>query len=289
MVQQRLGISGVKHVVAISSCKGGVGKSTTAVNLSLAFKNLGKRTGVLDLDVQGPSIPRMLNLHKLMGLESTVDGKILPAQNYGIKAMSLGMLVADDKSVVARGPIIGQQVNQLLRTVDWGDLDILCLDMPPGTHDVHLTTAQQLTIDGAVIVTTPQEIAAMDTRRGMDMFRELRVPIFGMVENMSHFICPTCTDKHFLFGEKSGAEEAARQFQIPFLGSLPFALQNRAGCDDGEPVAHLGEEGNPIAKPYYDIARKIIAALEDAEHNPVNIVFERDDDEDDTPAQASSA
>ena len=260
-----------------SSSPHSVGKSTTAVNLALAFKNIGQRTGLLDLDVQGPSVPKMMNLHKMQALDSTPDGQILPAENYGVKAMSIGMLLADDKSVAARGPMIGQQVQQLLQKVDWGELDILCLDMPPGTHDVHITTAQQVSLDGAVIVTTPQEIAAMDTRRGMDMFRDMRVPILGLVENMSHFMCPNCDAKHYLYGDENGAEKAAERFQVEFLGSCPFDLQNRAGGDSGVPVTHMGEDGSPLAKPYFDIARKILAMIK--ADDGLEIVFEREGDD----------
>ncbi|KAJ9446425.1 hypothetical protein DIPPA_70127 [Diplonema papillatum] len=259
---QKLGMVGVKHLLAISSCKGGVGKSTTAVNLALAFKNLGKSTGLLDMDLQGPSVPRMLNLHRLESVKATREGKFLPPQNYGIKAMSLGLLLADDQSMVARGPMLSQQVNALLQQVDWGNLDILCLDMPPGTHDVHLTISQQLSLDGAVIVTTPQEIATMDTRRGMDMFKHVHVPMLGLVENMSYFLCPNCETKHHIFGEEGQARVTAERFEIPFLGSVPFEVDNRIAADSGQPVTHLGEHGHRLAKPYYDIARKLIELLE---------------------------
>eukprot|EP01059_Diplonema_ambulator_P001072 TRINITY_DN10838_c0_g1_i1.p1 TRINITY_DN10838_c0_g1~~TRINITY_DN10838_c0_g1_i1.p1 ORF type:complete len:285 (+),score=51.72 TRINITY_DN10838_c0_g1_i1:55-909(+) len=259
---QRLGIQGVRNIIAVSSCKGGVGKSTTAVNLAVAMSNLGKVTGLLDADLQGPSVPKMLGMDKLQGVKGTAEGKMIPPQNYGVKAISLGLLVDEDKSVVARGPMISQQVQGLIQQVDWGDLDILCIDMPPGTHDVHLTIAQHLSLDGAVIVTTPQEIATMDTRRGMTMFREVKVPLLGLVENMSYFICPNCTEKHYLFGEEDTARKAADKFGIPFLGSIPFEMANRQSSDLGTPVTHLGEKGHRLAQPYYNIAREILKILD---------------------------
>ena len=249
-----------------------MGKSTTAVNLAIALKNLGMRTGLLDADLQGPSVPRMLNLHKLDEMQSTTTGLLIPPQNYGIKAMSLGFLVSDNKSVVARGPMVSQQLQKLLNIVQWGELDVLCIDMPPGTHDVHLTITQSLSLDGAVIVTTPQEIAAMDTRRGMDMFRDVHVPMLGIVENMSHFICTKCDEKHYLFGE-GGAAAAADEFGIPFLGSLPFQLANREGADEGVPIAHTYHDG-PHAAPYYEIASRLIATLKENEANSIEILWE---------------
>eukprot|EP01063_Lacrimia_lanifica_P018759 TRINITY_DN25695_c0_g1_i1.p1 TRINITY_DN25695_c0_g1~~TRINITY_DN25695_c0_g1_i1.p1 ORF type:complete len:279 (+),score=119.97 TRINITY_DN25695_c0_g1_i1:52-888(+) len=274
---QKLGLAGVRHILAVSSCKGGVGKSTTAVNLALAFKNLGMNTGLLDADLQGPSVARMLNMHKLDGVKASAQGKMLPPQNYGIKAMSFGLLMAEDTSVVARGPMMSQQVNGLLRQVDWGNLDILCIDMPPGTHDVHLTLAQQLSLDGAVVVTTPQEIATMDTRRGMHMFNEVKVPILGLVENMSYFVCDGCEKKHYLFGEEGAAERSARKFGVPFLGGIPFEKENRQGMDEGCPVTHLGENGHRIAPHYFNVARKILAALEAAKKPTGGLKIEFED------------
>eukprot|EP01065_Artemidia_motanka_P027490 TRINITY_DN32688_c0_g1_i1.p1 TRINITY_DN32688_c0_g1~~TRINITY_DN32688_c0_g1_i1.p1 ORF type:complete len:318 (+),score=90.59 TRINITY_DN32688_c0_g1_i1:61-954(+) len=275
---QRLGIEGVKHIVAVSSCKGGVGKSTTAVNLTLALKNLGKSAGILDADLQGPSIHRMLNMHLLTDVMQTPSGKLLPPQNYGVKAMSLGLLLGDDKAVVARGPMVSQQLVQLIQTVEWGDMDILIIDCPPGTNDVHITLTQQVCLDGAIIVTTPQDIATMDTRRGMMMFRQVSIPMLGVVENMSHFICDGCGKSHNIFGDTGGSREAAAAFGVPFLGTLPLDTRLRAGGDAGEPVTHMGEQGHPLAAPYYAIARELISVLE-SEENPGRLRITIEDDE----------
>eukprot|EP01060_Flectonema_neradi_P036340 TRINITY_DN6963_c0_g1_i1.p1 TRINITY_DN6963_c0_g1~~TRINITY_DN6963_c0_g1_i1.p1 ORF type:complete len:286 (+),score=33.96 TRINITY_DN6963_c0_g1_i1:54-911(+) len=280
-------MKGVRNVIAVSSCKGGVGKSTTAVNLALAFKNLGRVTGLLDADIQGPSIHKMLNLHKLQGIKGNPEGKMIPPQNFGIKAMSFGMLLSNKQAMVTRGPLMAQQVTQLLQSVDWGDLDILVIDLPPGTHDVHLTITQKLKIDGAVIVTTPQEIATMDTERGMDMFSAVKVPMLGLVENMSYFICNNCDKKHFIFGEEGNSREVAESFGIPFLGSIPLDPENRSGADAGHPVAHLGEHGHRLAPPYYDLARAILKNIDERpEEEGLKIEFE---DENDDPPKASSA
>ena len=271
-------LKGVRHIVAVSSCKGGVGKSTTAVNLALAFKNLGKVTGLLDADIQGPSIHKMLNMHKLQGIKGTAEGKMIPPQNFGIKAISFGMLLSGRQSMVTRGPLMSQQVTQLLQSVDWGDLDILVIDLPPGTHDVHLTITQKLNIDGAVIVTTPQEIATMDTARGMDMFSTVNVPMLGLVENMSYFICPDCSSKHFIFGKEGNSREIAESFGIPFLGSIPLDTENRSGADSGHPVTHLGENGHRLAPPYFTIAREVIESLENSNKDE-GLKIEYEDDE----------
>ena len=249
------GIPGVKHIIAVASGKGGVGKSTTAVNIALGLQALGLKTAILDADIYGPSVPRLLHIS---GRPQQIDGKIIkPMENYGLKAMSMGFLVDEDVAMIWRGPMIQSALLQMLREVAWGELDVLVVDMPPGTGDVQLTMAQQVPLSGAVIVSTPQDLALIDARKAISMFKKVEIPLLGLVENMSHFICPVCGTTHDIFGH-GGARHEAEKIGVPFLGEVPLALTIRETSDAGTPVVVSAPDG-PHAKVYRDIAAKISA------------------------------
>ena len=251
---------GVKHLVAVASGKGGVGKSTTAVNLALAFQANGLKAGILDADIYGPSQPRLLGL---TGRPQAAPGRGLrPMQGYGLEAMSMGFLVDEGTPIIWRGTMVVSALNQMLREVGWGDLDVLVIDMPPGTGDVQLTMAQQVPLSGAIIVSTPQDLALIDARKGLNMFRKVDVPVLGIVENMSTFICPKCGERSDIFGH-GGAEEEARKLGLPFLGGVPLHMDIRATSDLGQPVVATDPDG-PHAKIYREIARKAWAEVEKA-------------------------
>jgi ATP-binding protein involved in chromosome partitioning len=227
------GLEGVAAVIAVASGKGGVGKSTVAVNLALALARLGLATGLLDADIYGPSVPRLLGLS---GKPRTVDGKKLePMLKYGIKAMSIGFLVKEDEPMIWRGPMVMSAISQLLADVTWAPLDVLVVDMPPGTGDAQLTIAQRVPLKGAVIVSTPQDIALIDARKGITMFERTKVPILGIVENMSVFVCPHCGGETHIFG-KGGARAVAAELSVPFLGEIPLVPRIRETSDAGTPI-----------------------------------------------------
>jgi len=260
---QGQGIPGVKAIVAVASGKGGVGKSTVAVNLALALTRLGKRVGLMDADIYGPSVPQLLGL---TGRPQSKDGKILePMERYGLKAMSIGLLLSRDAPAVWRGPVATGALNQLLTQVAWGDLDVLLIDMPPGTGDIHLSVAQRVALAGAVIVSTPQDIALLDARRGIAMFRKVEVPILGIVENMSTYVCPNCGHEEHLFGH-GGARATAAELGAPFLGEIPLHLSIREGSDEGAPVTITAPDG-PQAKAFMAVAEGVAAQIE---AGPVN-------------------
>lgn len=251
-------LPGIRHVVAIASGKGGVGKSTTAVNLAISFSHLGYRVGLTDADVYGPSVPKMMGLHEKPG--ATGDKKLIPLERYGVKCMSIGFMVDQNAPVIWRGPMVQNAVQQMIKSVDWGELDLLLIDMPPGTGDAHLTIAQQIELSGAVIVSTPQDIALIDARKGLNMFRQVGVPVLGIIENMSHFRCPNCGHDTDIFSH-GGAQREAETLQTPFLGELPIDLSIRMGGDTGQPVAAQSPDA-PMAGHYRDIALKIWSNLE---------------------------
>ncbi len=227
------GIPGIKHLIAVASGKGGVGKSTVAVNLALAFQAIGLKAGVLDADIYGPSQPRLLGLS---GRPSTGTGnKIVAMEAHGIKAMSMGFMVDEGTPIVWRGPMVVQALNQMMREVLWGDLDVLVIDMPPGTGDVQLTMAQQVPLSGAVIVSTPQDLALIDARKGIGMFKRVNIPILGIVENMSYFLCPKCGERSDIFGH-GGAKAEANKLKVPFLGEVPLHMDIRTTSDEGRPI-----------------------------------------------------
>jgi ATP-binding protein involved in chromosome partitioning len=268
------GVPGVSAIIAVASGKGGVGKSTTAVNLALGLAANGLKVGVLDADIYGPSMPRMLGIS---GKPETIDGRILkPMENYGLKVMSMGFLVEEETPMIWRGPMVMSALSQMLREVDWGQLDVLVLDMPPGTGDAQLTVAQQVPLVGAVIVSTPQDIALIDARKGLNMFKKVDVPLLGIVENMSYFIAPDTGARYDIFGH-GGARKEAERLGVPFLGEVPLTMDVRETSDAGTPVVVSNPEGAQ-SKVYREIALKVQEriAQEQARANSAtpSIVFE---------------
>jgi len=250
-------VPGVKNIVAVASGKGGVGKSTTAVNLALALAAEGATVGVLDADIYGPSQPTMLGIS---GRPESNDGKTLePMEAYGIQSMSIGFMIDADTPMVWRGPMVTQALTQLLGDTDWGDLDYLVIDMPPGTGDIQLTLAQKVPVTGAVIVTTPQDIALIDARKGLKMFEKVGVPIVGIVENMSIHICTNCGHAEHIFGE-GGAQKMCDEYHVPFLGSLPLDIRIREQADSGRPTVVADPDGK-VAQVYREIARKVAISV----------------------------
>jgi ATP-binding protein involved in chromosome partitioning len=251
-------VAGIKHMIAVASGKGGVGKSTTAVNLALGLQAIGLNAGILDADIYGPSQPRLLGLS---GRPQVAGGKtLLPMEAYGLKAMSMGFLVDEGTPIIWRGPMVVSALTQMLRDVMWGDLDVLVIDMPPGTGDVQLTMAQQVPLSGAIIVSTPQDLALIDARKGLNMFRKVDVPVLGIIENMSTFICPKCGERSDIFGH-GGAEKEAEKLDIPFLGGVPLDMEIRVKSDEGRPIVATNPDG-AHAKIYRDIATKAWAELQ---------------------------
>ena len=250
-------VAGIKHLVAVASGKGGVGKSTTAVNLALGLQAIGLKVGILDADIYGPSQPRLLGLS---GRPQVAGGnKLHPMEAYGLKAMSMGFLVDEGTPIIWRGPMVVSALTQMLRDVTWGELDALVIDMPPGTGDVQLTMAQQVPLAGAIIVSTPQDLALIDARKGLSMFRKVDVPVLGIIENMSFFVCPKCGERSDIFGH-GGAKLEAEKLGIPFLGGVPLHMDIRQTSDEGQPIVATSPNG-PYAQIYRDIATKAWAEL----------------------------
>ncbi len=262
----------VKSVIAVASGKGGVGKSTTATNLALSFARMGLRVGLFDADIYGPSMPRMLGI---TGEPVSPDGQtLLPMENHGVKCMSIGFLVPEDNPIIWRGPMVMGALNQLLRDVEWGELDVMVIDMPPGTGDTQLTMSQNVPLTGAVIVSTPQDIALLDARKGLNMFRKVDVPVLGLIENMSYYVCPKCGDEAHIFGHGGAKAEAAR-LSVEFLGEVPLDIAIRETSDRGEPIV-VSQPGSPHAQAYGAIAAKVwdkVQALQGAKKGP-KISFE---------------
>ena len=245
-------IQGVKNLIAVGSGKGGVGKTTVAVNLSLALQQLGHTVGLLDADVYGPNVPLM------MGIRDTphaIGDRIQPLEQYGLKVMSMGFLNPGDKPLIWRGPMLNSVVQQFLRGVDWGDIDYLVIDLPPGTGDVQLTLIQTAPVTGAIIVTTPSEVSLEDARKAVLMFEQVRVPVLGIVENMSYMIAPKSKERIDVFGQ-GGGRRTATDMQVPFLGELPLDPEVRVGGDTGRPIALRGEE-DPAAAAFFAMARRV--------------------------------
>lgn len=254
---QAAGVPGVKHIIAVASGKGGVGKSTTSVNLALALQANGLKVGVLDADIYGPSMPRLLGIS---GRPQPAHGNVLsPMEGYGLKAMSMGFLVDEGTPVVWRGPMVISALTQMLREVEWGELDVLVVDMPPGTGDAQLTMAQQVPLAGAIIVSTPQDLALIDARKGLNMFRQVDVPVLGIIENMSFFVCPSCGERSDIFGH-GGAKNEAEKLGIPFLGGVPLHMDIRAKSDAGQPIVASAPDSEH-AKIYRSIAEKAWASI----------------------------
>ena len=248
-------IPGVDHIIAIASGKGGVGKSTVAANLACALAQQGRRVGLLDADVYGPSQPRMLGIS---GRPASPDGKIiLPMRNHGVTMMSIGLMTNEDQAVVWRGPMLMGALQQMMMQVQWGALDVLLVDLPPGTGDVQMTLSQKAHVDGAIIVSTPQDIALLDARKGIDMFNQLNVPILGMIENMSTHICSACGHEEHVFGHGGVAAEAAK-LGVPLLAEVPLDLQIRLAADGGAPIA-VSQPDGAQARAFHDIAVALVA------------------------------
>lgn len=249
-------LPGVKNIVAIASGKGGVGKSTVCVGLAAALAATGARVGLLDTDIYGPSIPIMMGVKHQPELK---DQKLIPIEKYGISLMSLGFLISEDTPLIWRGPMVMKAVEQLLTDVEWGELDYLLLDLPPGTGDVQLTLAQKVPLTGAVIVTTPQDVALLDVVRGISMFKKLNVPILGIIENMSYFSCPHCGGKTEIFSHGGGGA-AAKKLDVPFLGEIPLDLKTRIGGDAGKPVL-IEDPESQQSKIFIEIAERLAAEI----------------------------
>jgi ATP-binding protein involved in chromosome partitioning len=267
---QQPGVPGVEAIIAVASGKGGVGKSTTAVNLALGLRDLGLKVGVLDADIYGPSIPKLLAIR---GKPQTIGGtRLRPMDGYGLKVMSIGFLIEEETPMIWRGPMVMSALTQMLREVEWGPLDVMVVDMPPGTGDAQLTMAQQVPLKGAVIVSTPQDLALVDARRGIAMFRRVNVPVLGIVENMSYFMCPECGSRADIFGHGGARHEAERQ-GVPFLGEVPLHMQIREKSDAGMPVVATDPDG-PHAMIYRTIAARVRDGLVGASKPAPKIVIE---------------
>jgi ATP-binding protein involved in chromosome partitioning len=251
------GVPGVDAVIAVASGKGGVGKSTSAVNIALGLRDLGLKVGMLDADIYGPSLPKLLAIKEK---PQTIGGnRLRPIERYGLTVMSIGFLIDEETPMIWRGPMVMSAITQMLREVEWGKLDIMVVDMPPGTGDAQLTMAQQVPLKGAVIISTPQDLALIDARRGVAMFKRVNVPVLGIVENMSYFLCPQCGTRSDIFGHGGARHEAERQ-GVPFLGEVPLHMTIREKSDAGLPVVATEPDG-PHAKIYRDIAARVLAQI----------------------------
>ncbi|WP_186392102.1 MULTISPECIES: Mrp/NBP35 family ATP-binding protein [unclassified Pannonibacter] len=253
----KAGVPGVAHIIAVASGKGGVGKSTTTANLALAMKANGLKVGVLDADIYGPSVPRLFGVS---GRPEPVSGRIIkPLEGHGLKVMSIGFMVEEDTPMIWRGPMVMSALTQMLREVAWGELDVLVVDMPPGTGDAQLTMAQQVPLSGAVIVSTPQDLALIDARKGLNMFRRVDVPVLGIIENMSYFVAPDTGKRYDIFGH-GGAKAEAERLNLPFLGEVPLDMDIRINSDAGTPIVVADPQGAHAAV-YRDIAAKVWASV----------------------------
>jgi ATP-binding protein involved in chromosome partitioning len=255
-------IAGIKHIVAVASGKGGVGKSTVAVNLALAMHGLGWRIGLMDADVYGPSVAMMVGVEKAVSL--TPERKIIPLERFGIKYISMALFVNDETAIIWRGPMVTKLETEFLFNVEWGELDCLVLDLPPGTGDAQLTITQRVALAGGVIVTTPQEIALLDVKRGVAMFEEVHVPVLGVVENMSYYVCRKCNHRHEIFSH-GGGERLARSLNVPFLGELPLVRELREGGDEASPIV-TADPSHRVSVAFKSIAAKVIEDLDRSGH-----------------------
>jgi ATP-binding protein involved in chromosome partitioning len=253
----RQAVAGVRNILAVGAGKGGVGKSTTSVNLALALARTGARVGLLDGDVYGPNIPQMLGIEEAPRVSD--ERRMLPPESFGMKVISMGMLVPPDQPVIWRGPMLHGAVQQFMRDVEWGELDYLVVDLPPGTGDVALSMAQSVPMAGAVVVTTPQGVSVADVRKAVAMYRQLNIPILGVIENMSHFVCGHCGERTEIFGN-GGGRRMAEELQIPFLGEVPIDTRVREGGDEGRPIVEAAPD-SPAARAFSDVARRVAAQI----------------------------
>jgi ATP-binding protein involved in chromosome partitioning len=253
----RQAVPGIRNIVAVGAGKGGVGKSTTSVNLAVALQRRGARVGLMDADVYGPNIPQMLGVKDQPDV--TDDKKMIPPEAHGLKVISMGMLVPADQPIIWRGPMLHGAVQQFMRDVAWGELDYLVVDLPPGTGDVSLSMAQSVPVAGAVVVTTPQGVSVADVRKAVGMYRQLNIPILGVIENMSHFVCPHCQEVTEIFGA-GGGEGMAADMGIPFLGKVPIDTRVRQGGDEGTPITATHPEA-PAARAFEEVAGKVAAQV----------------------------
>ncbi len=250
-------LPGIEHIIAVASGKGGVGKSTVSVNLAAALTSIGKRVGILDADVYGPSVPLMLGIKERP--KSTQERKIIPLTKFELKVMSMGFLVADEQAVVWRGPMVDKLLTEFLHNVEWEELDVLVIDLPPGTGDAQLSIVQKAPLSGGVIVTTPHDVALMDVRRGAQMFEEVKVPVLGVIENMSYLVCSSCGHHAHVFGQ-GGGRQVAEQFQVPLLGEVPLLRDIVSGGDSGTPLV-VSQPDHPQSRAFVGLAEKVLRQL----------------------------
>jgi ATP-binding protein involved in chromosome partitioning len=266
MAQGKQSIEGVKNIVAVGSGKGGVGKTTVTVNLAVALAQTGAAVGLMDADIYGPNVPLMMGI---TDRPHAIDDRIQTLSNYGVRVMSMGFLTGnDDTPLIWRGPMLHGVIQQFLRQVDWGELDYLLIDLPPGTGDVQLSLTQTVPLMGAIIVSTPQDVALQDARKAIMMFRQVQVGILGIVENMSYFQCPKCNERTHIFSH-GGGEATATNFSVPFLGEVPLNVSLREGGDSGKPIT-AGDPGSPVARAFMQIAEKVAAQISIANVNSQN-------------------
>ncbi len=251
---------GARNIIAVASGKGGVGKTTVSVNLAVALAQKGAKVGLLDADIYGPNVPMMTDTMKAK-LAATPEGRIQPIEKFGLKIVSIGYVNDGDTAVIWRGPLVGRMITQFLTEVDWGELDYLIVDLPPGTGDAQLTLSQAVALTGAVIVTTPQDVALSDAKKGINMFRKVEVPVLGVIENMSYFSCPHCGKRTEIFSH-GGGQEAARKFEAPFLGEVPLNMAIRVGGDEGRPIVTQNTQAE-IQAAFQKIAEQLIQQIEE--------------------------
>jgi ATP-binding protein involved in chromosome partitioning len=242
-----------KYNIAVASGKGGVGKTTVAVNLAVALAKTGAKVGLLDADIYGPNVPMMMGVNEKLG---TRNNKIAPLERYGVEMISVGFISQGDAAIIWRGPLVGRMIQQFLQDVDWGELDYLIIDLPPGTGDAQLTLTQSLPLTGAVVVSTPQDVALSDAKKGINMFKKVEVPVLGLVENMSYFVCPHCNQRTEIF-DHGGARQASQSFDVPFLGEIPLDIKIRIGGDNGEPIV-ISEPDSPVAHAFSQLAKMVV-------------------------------